>query len=249
LLYDIETAPALAWMWSAYDANIVSIEQDWYMLSFAYRWLGSDETHFVSLPDDPTWVGDSPDDKYVVERLALAFDKADILVAHNGDRFDVRKTNARILWHGMDPPSPYQTVDTTKVARRYFANYMNSLKDLGRLYELGKKMPNEGFELWRKCMAGDPEAWAVMEAYNRQDIEVLEKLYLKLRPWIENHPNQALISHNNTACPKCGSTQGFVKRGVKRTRVSAFQTLQCVSCRGYSRERLSDKSVEKPELV
>lgn len=247
LLYDIETAPALAWMWSAYNANIIEIEQDWYILSFAYKWLGSDTVHFVGLPDDPDWVPDSPNDRFVVERLALAFDRADILVAHNGDKFDKRKANARFLYHDIDPPSPYQTIDTAKVSRKYFSNYRNSLKDLGRLHDLGKKQPTEGFDLWRKCMAGNPYAWQTMKKYNIQDINVLEKLYLKLRPWIENHPNGNLYSGEQSTCPKCGSFN-LVKRGHKRTRVNLYQAVQCKDCRGYSRLRLAEPKT-KPEVV
>jgi len=250
LLYDIETAPALAWMWSAYDANVIAIEKDWYLLSVAYRWLGSDDTYFVSIYQDPKFYPDTQDDLYLAERIKLLFDAADVLVAHNGDRFDQRKVNARLLWHDLGPASPYKTVDTAKQARRYFANYMNSLKDLGRLYNLGSKLENEGFSLWRKCMAGDPAAWATMEAYNRQDIEVMEKLYLKLRPWMQGAgaaPNPNFQSET-PVCTHCGSDK-LQKRGVRTTSVSTFQTYQCGDCKGYSRSRLSDRDALKPGLV
>lgn len=244
LIYDIETAPALAWMWSAYNANIIDIEQDWYLLSFAYQWYGSDEIHFVSITQDQDFFPDSTDDRYVAERLHALFDRADITVAHNGDRFDKRKANARFLYHGIDPPSPYRTVDTAKVARKYFSNYRNSLKDLGRQYVRADKMVHHGFELWRDCMRGDTEAWDTMEKYNRKDIEVLEQLYTKLRPWIENAPNQALITGRPDACPICGATT-WIKRGFRYSRTRKNQLWQCNptkgGCGGYSISRISEK--------
>jgi hypothetical protein len=35
-------------------------------------------------------------------------------------------------------------------------------------------------------MADDPKAWALMGRYNRQDVKLLEKLYVALLPWIQN---------------------------------------------------------------
>lgn len=241
LLYDIETAPALAWMWGAYNENIIAIEQDWYLLSVAYKWLGQDKIEFTSIFQDVNFVPNTDDDRLVANTIKLLFDAADMTVAHNGDRFDKRKVNARLLYHGIDPPEPYQTFDTAKVSRRYFANYLNSLKDLGRLHDIGAKVEHEGFSLWRKCMAGDPDAWARMEAYNRQDIVVMENLYNLLSPWAGTPGtpggiNQAFFSDEKQICPKCGHDK-LTKRGFHRTLVSEFQTYQCKRCRGYSRAR------------
>lgn len=245
LFYDIETAPALAWMWGAYQQNIIAIEQDWYMLSFAYKWQGGDKVRFVGLNEAPEFRPDSANDEWLVRHLHQAFDAADLIVAHNGDKFDKRKANARFLYHGMAPPSPYQTVDTAKVARRYFANYKNNLDDLGRLLELGKKLPNEGFHLWRSCMAGDQDAWDRMRAYNLQDVALLERLYDRLLPWLGTPGTAGGLNRNHFAdeavCPKCGSYE-LTKRGTHRTAASEFQTYQCKTCGGYSRAKRRDRT-------
>lgn len=241
LIFDIETAPALVWVWSQWQTNVIATEQDWYMLSFAYRWLGSDETHFVSMRQDPNFVTDTADDSFVAERLAALFDRADVVVAHNGDRFDIRKANARFLFHDIPPPSPYQSVDTKKLASRQFANYSNSLDELARVHGLGRKLAHQGFALWRGCMAGDPEAWETMEAYNRHDVDLLEALYLKLLPW-GGGPNLGFWHKGETVCAGCAS-KDLQKRGVKRTAVSEFQVFQCQACGRYgrARKRISQK--------
>lgn len=241
LVYDIENAPGLAWVWGAYDQNVIAMEQDWYLLSFAYKWYGGRRVGFHSIFESESFVPDTTDDYDLALRLAALFDRADVLVAHNGDRFDRRKVNARFLYHGIDPPSPYRTIDTKKEASRHFNNYSNSLKELGRLHELGDKTPHEGFDLWRSCMAGDPKAWRLMERYNRQDVVLLERLYEKLLPWIGAPGTPSAVNHGfwqpgETVCPRCGSGN-LIKNGHHRTSVSVFQCFQCKDCRGFSRAR------------
>lgn len=243
------------WVWNQYDTNVIGTERDWYMLCFAYRWLGQNPTGFVSIRQNPRFKPDLADDRWVVERLKVLLDTCDAAVAHNGDKFDVRKANARFLFHGLDPPSPYQTVDTKKEAARQFANYSNSLAELGRLLSIGGKAANSGFGLWRRCMAGDPAAWMQMEEYNRQDVELLEALYLRLLPWI-GHPgrgplvNVGLWQPDVEKCPKCGwSGDGgnwCIRRGEHRTRFSVYHTVQCKSCGGYSRERRRERGHDGP---
>ena len=41
-----------------------------------------------------------------------------------------------------------------------------------------------------------------MKRYNKQDVVLLEKIYLKLRPWIRIHPD---ILKSGICCQKCGS--------------------------------------------
>lgn len=248
LLYDIETAPALVWVWNQWKTNVIATERDWAILCVAYRWLGQSQTGFISVFQDTTFRPDEYDDRRVCEKLAALFDQADCTVAHNGDKFDKRKANARFLYHGIDPPSPYTTVDTKKESARYFANYSNALNELGRLLGIGKKQEHAGFSLWRRCMAGDPEAWRLMEEYNRQDLELLEGLYLRLLPWIGTpgtgggSPNYSLWPHDETAeiCPKCGS-EHTERRGRHRTRFSVFQTVHCKNCGGWSRRPYREK--------
>jgi len=238
------------WVWNQWKTNVIATEQDWYMLCFSYKWLGQDSAGFVSIFQDPAFTADTDNDRHVVERLHTLFNQADATVAHNGDKFDRRKANARFLYHGLAPPSPYQTVDTKKESARYCANYSNSLNELGRLLGIGQKQEHEGFSLWRRCMAGDPAAWADMERYNRQDLELLEGLYLRLLPWLGSPGmgpavNQALWRPELDRCPKCGFDGGGrnwgVRRGKYRTRFSVFIAIQCKSCGGYSRSRFREK--------
>lgn len=233
LLFDIETAPALTWVWSQWDTNVIATEQDWYMLCFAYKWLGETRTRFVSLEQDPEHREDSPDDRWVVERLHALFDEADIVIAHNGRKFDERKANARFLYWGLGPASPVLMIDTLTEARKPFDNYSNALNELSRLYLEIEKEPHEGFQLWRDCMSNIRSAWAKMERYNRRDIKLLEQIYLLIRPWIKNHPNMNHFVEGIVVCPNCGSDEKQNPRKYKYTGAYKYAQFKCSNCGKY----------------
>ncbi len=226
LLYDIETTPQLQWRWRYWDDGApIKVVEDTTILCFAYKWLGEDEIRFVNTR--------------TVDKLYELFDEADVIVAHNNDKFDERTANAMFLAAGYGPPSPYQRVDTLKVAKKYFNSTSASLKELARQYGFSNKLENSGAELWFRCMAGDRDAWKEMRAYNEQDVRTLEELYLKVRPWMATgHPNMnAWVDEGALACAKCGSTR-VQKRGQRNSSVYIKQTVLCNDCGGYSTIRL-----------
>lgn len=235
LLYDIETEPNLGYTWGKYEQNVIQFKNEFKLLSFAYKWLGKKTVHCIARPDfkDKT-------DKSLVEALWHILDEADIVIAHNGDAFDQKKSNARFLECGLPPPSPYVTIDTKKVAKKYFMFNSNSLNDLGRNLEVGTKFKHQGFDLWLGCMAGKRAAWAIMKKYNKQDVVLLEKVYLKLRPWINGHPNVNADYEKVAYCPKCGG-DSLKSCGITRTKTTSYRLYRCNDCKGYCKSRKSQK--------
>ena len=242
LIYDIENTPSLGWVWNKWQTDVVELHQDWYMLCFAYKWLGDSKVQTVALPDFDGYARNRADDSLVVQALHALFDEADIVVAHNGNRFDQTKARARMLKHGLQPPSPFREVDTLQVARRHFNFTSNSLDDLCRQLGIGRKEYDGGFRTWLGCMEGDPAAWKRMLKYNRRDVQMLEQLYLKLVPWIEGHPNLALISDKPDACPKCGKSEGFKSQGWRYYTVTKRRVFRCKACNGNVMGRKMEKS-------
>jgi len=229
LLIDLETAPNLGYCWQKWETDIISFKEDWYILSFAYKWLGEKETYVVSLPDFPLYKKDRSNDKELCKRLWELFDEAEIIIAHNGNSFDIKKSNARFIQHDLEPPTPYKTIDTKLEAKRYFRFDSNKLDDLGQYLNLGRKLMTGGFDLWLGCMAGKKEAWKKMCDYNKQDVILLERVYLKLRGWMTSHPNLNIINGELSSCPNCGSNK-LRKQGFSITRVSKRQRYQCQNC-------------------
>ena len=238
LLWDIETAPILGYTWGAYEQNLLWKEHDWYLLTVAWKWLGEDEVQVASLNEYVSYDDDPCDDYPLVALAWELFEEADIVVAHNGVSFDTKKAKARMIVQGFDPPSTFVEVDTLQLARKTFAFTRNNLDEVCRDLGLGEKISTGGIDLWKRIVRDDDaEAWDLMREYNQHDVEILEKLYLKLRPWANNHPNLATIADRPRACPKCGSEKGMVVRGYRHTSVSVRANYRCNACGGYSQGR------------
>lgn len=227
--FDIETAPSLGYFWGKlWETDIIGVHEPWYMLSFAYKWMGSDRIHFHGLPDYPLFKRDKMDDRMLLKDLHTMLDAADVVIAHNGDRFDFRKTNARFIMQGLLPPKPFKTIDTLKQARKYFNFDSNRLNDLGQYLKVGKKIPHTGFDLWKRAMEGDKSAWRTMREYNMHDVELLERVYEKLKPYMATHPD--LRAYDGApGCPTCRSTH-VTKQGFKITRKRKYQQFKCQDC-------------------
>lgn len=228
LLYDTETSPSLVYVWNQYQTNVIDTKEDWYLLSFAYKWLGEDKIFFERKAKKRN------DDRELTKKLWRLLDQADVIVGHNSDSFDNRKATARFIYHNLGPPSPYQSIDTKKVIAQVSSNYSNALNEIARLLDFGRKVKHHGFDLWLGCMSGDPHSWKIMEKYNRHDIELLEKLYFILQPWVDS----VNMTHWSVgaSCKHCGGNN-LMRRGLKYTNASVFQTLYCKDCGGYSREK------------
>ena len=249
LLLDIETKPVQAYVWSLWKQNvgINQIEADWSVLTWAAKWLDDDE-----MLSDSQWYYESDDTEHdyrVVDSMWELLDEADIVIGHNSDKFDLKKLNARFAYHKMPPPSPYQKIDTLKVARKHFNFTSNKLDYLAQHLGVGKKMKTGGFELWTGCMKGDEDSWNKMLKYNKRDVKILEKVYKRLLPWITNHPNVSVYSDKEErVCPNCGSHKVY-KRGHYYTKIGRYQKYICDGCGAFSKERTSNQTPVKRKTI
>lgn len=234
LHFDLETSPNLGWVWQKWQQDVIAFKEEWELLSFAYKWHGAKKTIAVGQ--------DTFSEEILVRRLWQLFDEADVLVAHNANKFDVKKANAKFIQYGLMPPAPYKVIDTLQIAKRYFKFNSNKLDDLGNLLGVGRKVETGGFSLWLGCMNNDPKSWAKMLRYNKQDVLLLEKVYLKLRPWMDNHPALNLLSDKPDACPKCEVSGKMQARGWANTKVARRRRYQCQACGGWSQGRYSERT-------
>lgn len=248
LIYDIETAPNLAWVWGKYEQNVIEYESEWYILCFAYKWLGEKKAHVLGLDDFANYKPGDENDYGLILKLHELFNEADVIVAHNGDSFDQKKSQARMIYHGLTPPTPYRQIDTKKLARKYFSFNSNKLDDLGDHLKLGRKIQTGGFSLWKGCMMGDKKAWKQMKRYNKQDVELLEKVYLKLRPWMTNHPHMGMLSGRPDVCKVCNVAGQIVSKGIQVNQTTAYKRYKCNACGAPLRARLTEKG-DKPLYV
>lgn len=247
LLIDLEVSPTLMWAYGQYETNAVKVMHPPILLSVAWKWLGGDETHCETLVDDETPV--KWDDKMLVRRLWQLMDECQIFVSHNV-KFDERVANALFLRHGMARPSWYKTFCTLKTARRFFKLDNNKLDYLGKLLCGEGKTETTYADCWEDMLYGDEEtkkrASETMKIYNKQDVDLLEKIYCKLLPFADNHPNMALAIGRPDVCPRCGKRSSFKIKAYRQTQnqVNAIQ-YQCRSCKGYVTRKLTKEEREE----
>ena len=152
-------------------------------------------------------------------------DDAEAVVSYNGKSFDLPTLNKEFLLHDMPPPAPYKQIDLLKVARDQFNFVSNKLDYVAKALGLNGKTKHTGFQLWIDCLAKKPEAWELMEKYNKQDVILLEEVYNKFLPWIKGHPNRNLYDAI-TGCPVCGSEK-YQSRGIAYSSGAAYTRYQC----------------------
>lgn len=229
LFFDIETAPMLGYVWGLWENNVGlnQVVSDWYILSFAAKWAHQKKVIYF----DQRNKKNMEDDSALLKKLWQLLDEADIVVAHNGAKFDKKKVNARFILNGMLPPSSYKLIDTYLIARRHFGFTSTKLEYLtNKLCTKYKKLSHakfSGFSLWSQCLKGNKAAWAEMEKYNKYDVLSLEELYHKLIPW-DNSVNFSVYNGGQNVC-SCGSTS-FQKNGYYYTKTGKFQRHRCTSC-------------------
>lgn len=231
LLLDIETLPNICFAFDLYSyKNPAMLLQEKAIITFAYKWLGDAEAHVI--------VADGPyDDKSLCEKILKILGEADYVVGHYGDKFDMRFIRSRVLYHGLPPVPPITSLDTYKLAKKYFHLNANRLGYIGKYLNLGAKNETT-FKLWADCAKGKQEAIDEMAAYNKQDVVLLEQVFLAMLPYIESKLNYNLCASDDTVhCDNCGSAH-VQKRGFVFTKLARRQRYQCKDCGSWFSRRM-----------
>jgi len=246
LYWDVEVALKVGYFYDQWNTNIpyTRIKHHSFLFSGAWMWeheLGN--IHTVSLLDDPKrFKLDFRDDKFVARTLRDEINKADAIVAHNGDKFDVKELNSRLAKHGLKPTNNPIQLDTLKMAKQHFRySGGNSLANLCEFFCLDEIKGKITEKTWIAAAEGDAKAIKEVVKYNKGDIPPLRDIYLIQRPFAPCKLNQNLFTVDDV-CPACG-TKSWCKNGtlteakedmlVHRTRITARQKWQCKGC-GYS---------------
>lgn len=243
LFIDIETAPNLCYTWGLWKQNIHidNIIEEGYTLCASYKWYKDKKIHFTGINEfEP---------KVMFQELADVISDADVIVHYNGSNFDMPILNKEFIKHGIWKPAPYHTIDMLQVVRKVFKFQSNKLDFVARSLGLGSKVQHKGMELWHGCMEMDESSWRVMTRYNKQDVRLLENLYVHMLPWIDGHPNAALyVDNNNPVCIACGSTN-IGPRGVSNTKLATYPRYWCKDCGKWLRGRFSIVPKERRKAI
>lgn len=250
LVFDIETSPITAYTWGLFDQNIGlnQIKEDWYLLSWAAKWLGEPASKVMYM--DNSKAKNIRDDKKLVMGLAALLNEADIIITQNGNAFDVKKLNARAAINGLPPIKPCRSTDVLKEGRKVFKFTSHKLEymteKLNKTYKKLKHDDYPGFELWSAILKGDKKAWKSMKIYNIHDVLATEELYVRLQGWIKTQNRANYIEDTLLRCPWCAGTK-LESRGTTGNATGVYKQYHCLTekCGKWPRGKTNLLSPEK----
>lgn len=227
LFFDIETTPNLVYTWRiGYNITISheSIVKERRIISIHWKWAGENKVHNL------TWDKDQDDRKMLQEFITILND-ADEIIAHNGDRFDIKWVRTRCLYHRIEAFPMYKTLDTLKKAKSHFNFNSNKLDYISQFLGVGAKTEHEGYSLWLKVLDGDKEALKTMIEYGDNDVIILEDMYNAIMPYISpNTHHGVLAGKETTSCPNCGSNKTKLHKTVVTTAGTIQRLMRCSKC-------------------
>jgi len=226
LTLDIELFPNLAYVYGLFKQNInlAGLKESARVCCFAAKWLGERNVMFFSEYHQST--------REMLDAAHQLLSEADIVVHYNGTSFDIPHLRRELFVAGYSPPAPFQEIDLLRVMRNRFKFTSNKLAYILPAVGLSGKGHMQ-MEDWIKCMLGDEKAWRKMMLYCMRDVRIEERLYLRVQPWIKNHPHVGLYSDEvgilPDACSHCGSTK-LVREGHRYTQRGKYPRYHCGSC-------------------
>lgn len=237
---DIERFPRIEYSWSAkkytkFTPEYLLVEEG-RMISFAAKKLGgttvfSSEFHHGR--------------ENMLSTLWHVLDRADIVVGWNSRKFDVPHMDGELRDAGFPVYRPFKQIDLYLQIRSRFNYDYNTMKSIAKRWDLeDQKMENEGFDLWKRCMANDDDAWDIMRKYNMQDVRTTEAAYLSNLQWLSGSlPNLGMwvpAKEGELVCPACGS-KDIDKDGTASTNAVRYVAYRCNRCghRSRSNERVA----------
>lgn len=234
LLLDYETSPAKGYFFGTkWETNIVKMIEYEQILSVSWNWYNESKINVIGQDDFKSYKGGTLNDKELIKFFAPILSSADFIVAHNGDAFDIKVFNTRLLFHRMNPVPTEKTFDTKKLAKNKFHFPSNSLNDIAHFLGIEGKFSHHGIEMWMGCEAGNAFDWMTMKKYDKKDTAIMKEIFSIMMPYVK----LPAVFNRTTGqiCPNpiCGSSN-LQKRGTDICAAGKKQRYQCQDCGKWS---------------
>lgn len=230
LFFDIETSYCTGWFWRPSFKTSISYEQilnNSAIICICYKWQGSSKIHHLQ------W--NRGDDTEMIKKFVKVLLEADEVIGHNSDKFDLKWVRTRCLVSGCKSLPDFKSIDTLKISRNKFNFPSNKLDAIGKYLGFGGKKDTGGIQLWHDIIQKNSvRAMDDMISYCKRDVDLLEKVYLKLEGYTKPKTHMGIFKgHNKCTCPSCGSKHSHA-RGNSITAVGVKgKRLQCQDCGHY----------------
>lgn len=201
-----------------------------FIVCVGFKRLG-EATKVVSIADYPkSFAKKHYNDFFVVQEAKKIIEASEVICTHYGSRFDLPFLNARLIKHGLTPvPPDIPHIDTWRISRYKLQLNSNRLATIAEYFNLGTKSPVTS-DAWLGAMSGDQKSIDYVVKHCKLDVDILERVYMKLRPLITNHPNLGLNKNLLDACPNCGKGGFLQKHGFHVTHKGRYQRYHCMNC-------------------
>jgi len=230
LFFDIETGYYIlkirAWQLRNFQKyfNYEDIEKEKEIICISYKWQYEDKVHTLS---------NIKGEKKMLKDFIKIMGEADEVIAHNGDKFDIRFLRTRCLYHGVLMFPSYRSLDTLKKSRGGFLFASNKLDYLGKFLNVGSKLDHEGMKLWIDIVENEStSALKKMIKYCEQDVILLEDVYYVMSPFITHNNNFAVLTGGEKwCCPECGSANVDMYRTYSTAMGIIRRNMKCNKCK------------------
>lgn len=232
LFLDIETSPCTGYFWRpGYNLTIDynNIIKERQIICACWKWENEDFIYSID------W-GEEQNDKRVLEVLVPEIQNADQIVAHNGDRFDVKWIRGRCLVHKIPFPYKLNTFDTCTELRKLCNLNSYRLDYISKLLGYPGKTDTGGFDLWKRVMNGDKKSLKQMVAYCEGDVLRLEEIYQDIESFSSPKLHVGVMNGQpRWTCPVCGSDK-VSSNGPTTTATGIVKwRMRCNLCNSYYR--------------
>lgn len=233
LSLDYETSPGKGYFFgSIWETNIIQQIEYEQILCVAYKW-NDGPVKVIGQDDFKGYKKGILNDKALVEFFAPLLAKADIVSAHNGDKFDIPVFNTRLLAHGMEPIPITKTFDTKKIAKNNFHLPSNKLDDIADFLKIGRKLSTHK-SLWFGCESGDAQSWKYMKKYCANDVVLQYKVLEKLLPFAKQNGDFVYENQDDITCPSPLCLSKHMTRTKSRRVKGGYKIqYQCQNCGSY----------------
>jgi DNA polymerase elongation subunit (family B) len=170
-------------------------------------------------------------DKQMLIDFIKILDEADEIVAHNGDRFDIKWIRTRAIYHRIPMRAFYKSFDTLKKAKSNFNFPNNRLDTIAQFLGVGAKVEHDGMKMWDEVQDGNKHYLKEMVKYCDGDIVVLRDVFFAMQNYTKPNTHIGVLNNNlKYSCPCCGSEQvELIKNNV--TAMGTIKRLMgCLSC-------------------
>ena len=179
------------------------------------------------------WGNNKQCDKKLLETFIKELNKADEIIAHNGDKFDIRWIRARAAYHNLEVRPDYRTIDTYKQSKRLFNLPSHKLSEVAKYFGLTNKLDPGGLQTWIDIVIHkDKEALDRMIHYCDGDIITLREVYKKIQNYAKPTMHYGVLKGGEKfSCPSCGSNHIHYNKSYTTAAGTIKHYVRCVKCR------------------